>query len=368
MDAVKKILLIIDNLGSGGAQNQLTLLAIELKKKGYDISVFTYYAQDFFKYRLTDSGVTHISSQKSGKLGLNVVKNLIHLFNKNKYDTVISFLDTPNFYTCLASTFAKHKPKIIVSYRSKSDLKQMSLLKKKQKEWVNKTADAIVANSHHERERWQKSDLKQANKWNTIYNAVDTNRFKPDINPKNSHSFLVIGSVGPAKNGLIVIEALAELKKKGIIIPLTWIGQKVRQIPNRRDYIAKMERKIDAYGLTDQWTWKEPTISIEKEYKNYKALILASNREGLPNVVCEAMCCGLPCIVSEVLDHPKLVRNNESGFLFNPDDPSTLSEVFIKLNALSSVEYKKMSRKAREYGLQMFDATTFVTRYEELLK
>lgn len=363
-----KLLLVIDNLGSGGAQNQLTLLAVELKKRGYDVSVFTYYPQDFFKPRLTAADVPHIASQKSGKLGLSVVKHLVRLFNANHYDVVLSFLDTPNFYTSLAAKFAQKKPKLIASYRSKSNIDDMPRLKRKQKEWVNKRGVAMVANSHHERERWQKAYPATSAKWHTIYNAVDRNKFKPNTSASKSDSFLVIGSIGPAKNGLLLIEALHLLKQQGVIIPLTWIGQKVTHIAARKTYLEAMENKIAAYDLSDQWTWKAPTEAIEKEYNRYKALILASKREGLPNVVCEALCCGLPCLVSNVLDHPRLVQNNKSGFLFDPDNAQTLSEAISKMNTLSTDQYEQMKTEAKETGQRLFDLSSFVDHYEKLLK
>ena len=45
-----KLLLFIDNLGSGGAQRQLIGLAVMLKQYGYEVKVCTYYPHDFYKY------------------------------------------------------------------------------------------------------------------------------------------------------------------------------------------------------------------------------------------------------------------------------------------------------------------------------
>ena len=46
-----KILVVIDSLGSGGAQRQKINLAIGFSKKGYDVDIFTYYKNEFFKIK-----------------------------------------------------------------------------------------------------------------------------------------------------------------------------------------------------------------------------------------------------------------------------------------------------------------------------
>ncbi len=359
-------MLVIDSLGSGGAQNQLTLLALALKSRGHNVVVFLYYDKPFFKPRLEQGNITCVLSKKTNKIGLGVVQNLVGLVNKNKFDGIISFLDTPNFYSCLALVFSKHKPKLIISYRSKTDFTNMSWFTKKRKEWVNNRADHIVTNSHHERKRWQQSYPNQAEKWKTIYNVVDTKKFKPNTFSKRSESFLVVGSVGPAKNGLLLIEALNELKKREIIVYITWVGQKAKDIKERRDYIELMESKISEYGLSNQWAWQEPTHTIQKEYSSYKALILASLTEGLPNVVCEALCSGLPCIISNVLDHPNLIKNNESGFLFDPMSSRELCEAIISIISLPERNYAEMQLRVREKGLKLFNQSSFL-EYEKLL-
>jgi hypothetical protein len=54
-----KILCITENLGSGGAERQLCGLAIELKKKGYDVKVVTYLENQFYQPLLESSGVNY---------------------------------------------------------------------------------------------------------------------------------------------------------------------------------------------------------------------------------------------------------------------------------------------------------------------
>ena len=45
---MKKILCLVDSLGYGGAQRQLSGLAILLKSKGYNVKVLSYYNIHFY--------------------------------------------------------------------------------------------------------------------------------------------------------------------------------------------------------------------------------------------------------------------------------------------------------------------------------
>ena len=57
---MKKILLLIDSLGAGGAQRQLVGLAVLLKQRGYDVSVATYHDDRFYVDTLLDACVPYV--------------------------------------------------------------------------------------------------------------------------------------------------------------------------------------------------------------------------------------------------------------------------------------------------------------------
>lgn len=364
-----KLLLVIDSLGSGGAQNQLTLLAKGLAERGHQIEIFTYFEPDFFAYRIKDLPIVWHKEQKSDKIGLKLIRKLTKLYQQKQYDSVISFLDTPNFYAAIAKKLSSHKPQLIISYRSMTNFKKLSKQQIWLKKWVNKTADIITANSHHERKRWI-GFSGQADKWHTIYNAVDSDRFPPDevaMLKDFQGKFLVVGSVGPAKNGLTVIEAARILKERGVRIEINWVGQRVMQIENRRDYIQRMDAAIEQAGINDQWKWIPPGNQIAQFYMNSKALILASDREGLPNVVCEALSCSLPCLVSDILDHPLLVKEGENGFLFPPDQAIVLANKLEEFLRLFPQELQAMKQSAQQHAQQLFNTESFLDQYQQLL-
>jgi len=144
-----KVLLVIDHLGSGGAQNQLVLLAVELKRMGHDVSVFIYQENDFFRPVLEEANVELWYHQKKGKIGVRVVNALSSKLKIKCFDGIISFLDTPNFYALMATTISGIDTINIASYRSASNFGRISFLKSKMYQWINSAATYLVRKTAH---------------------------------------------------------------------------------------------------------------------------------------------------------------------------------------------------------------------------
>lgn len=365
---MKKILLIIDNLGSGGAQNQITLLACGLKERGHTVSVIYYFPQNFFKERLEKEGIETIFVHKKEKFGLNIIFNVVRLIRKYRYDAIISFLPTPNFYSIIAKIISGRKQIHIISYRSKTDIDKLGYFELILKNWINKLADFIVFNSYHERNNWAKYSLIIKNKSFTTYNAINPDEYFYIKKLDWSKKLICVGSIGPDKNGCCVIEALNDYNSKNKDkVSITWVGQKVEHIPERNDYFIKMSKKIEQYKLHDYWHWKDPVKNLAPIYHDHDALILASTTEGLPNVVCEAMACGLPIIISNVLDHSVLVDDGRNGILFNPENPLDLSLSIENFYNNGFENYTQKCLDASKYAKSMFLKDKFIDAFESLI-
>lgn len=359
---MKKILLVIDNFGSGGAQNQITLLASKLKEGGYEVGVFTYYHDDFFLNRITDKGISYYNANKSNKIGLNVIFKLYQVVVKNRYNTIISFLDTPNFYACIVKFILGSKVRLIISYRSMTNFLTLSFVKKQLHKWKNFIADVIVSNSHHERERWQLFQPKQANKWVTIYNGIEDQGFLLDRIRKGK--LICVGSFSHFKNGLCVAEALHYLKLKGELnFTLHWIGRRDSGVKGSEGYASIVENYLEKFDLESHWIWEGQKTNVLEEFMNADALIHASVLEGLPNVVCEAQMTGCPIILGKVLDHPKLILDGYNGLLFDPKDPKELGEKILSFYKMNESRYKELCQNSRDFALKEYIVGIMAKKY-----
>src|SRR4030042_6936694 len=100
-----KVLCVIDNLSTGGAQRQIINLAIGLHQRGHSVSMFCYAPGTLLAQPLEKEGIhAHVQLKKS-RFSLDVVRGLRRHIDQGKYQAVVSFLNTPNFYAVLSSFF-----------------------------------------------------------------------------------------------------------------------------------------------------------------------------------------------------------------------------------------------------------------------
>jgi glycosyltransferase involved in cell wall biosynthesis len=118
--------------------------------------------------------------------------------------------------------------------------------------------------------------------------------------------------------------------------------------------------------LNEQWDWLGERSDIPDLLQAHTALIHPSFYEGLPNVVCEALACGLPVLASDVCDHPYLVEEGVRGFLFNPHSPDSIAEAINKLYLASHDRRCQMSADARAFAEENLASAIFTDNYEKL--
>jgi glycosyltransferase involved in cell wall biosynthesis len=72
-------------------------------------------------------------------------------------------------------------------------------------------------------------------------------------------------------------------------------------------------------------------VTLRHVYQSADCLVNASQYEGMPNIILEAMACGLPVIASRVPGNDELVRNGATGFLFDLQEPDSLMKAIGQL-------------------------------------
>ena len=95
---------------------------------------------------------------------------------------------------------------------------------------------------------------------------------------------------------------------------------------------AGIRRAAGDLRCLDRVTMVEHSHAIEKFYRAADILLLPTTREGLPNVVLEAMGSGLPCVVSRLPGvTEQLIADGRTGVLVDPDDRGGYAEALARL-------------------------------------
>lgn len=357
---MKRVLLITEGLGSGGAERQICGLAVLLTKSGYTCRLITYVENQFYEPFLHHNNVDYefVPQLWDKKTRVFRVAKYVRMY---KPDVVISYLPSVNVTMCLAKLF--NKAKLIVSERNnntsitRSDKIQFNLYR---------LADAIVPNSNSQGEFIRKHFPFLANRVHPIINFVDVNRFTPTgrFVQNEVQRIVTVARYTEQKNVLTYMKAIRLVKDMGLRVHFDWYGDK----QHNPSYYAKIEELYRQLDISDYLTLHEPNQKIEEEYRKADIFCLPSLYEGYPNVVAEAMSCGLPVICSNVYENPYIVEEGVNGFLFNPENVEDIANAVIHIISLSPEERCQMGRRNRQLCLERNTEEAFLKSYVELIE
>ncbi len=357
---MKKILCFIDELGSGGAERQLSGLAVLLKQAGYAVEVFCYNPIYFYAPYLEENGVKLIKPERSPKGRFDKFTLSYKVIKDGGYDVVIAYAPGAVVISSVIKTFFP-KINLIVSERTTT---QKITNRERIKFNLCRRANHIVPNSYSQTEFIKRNFPFLAKKLVTITNFVDVERFYPLKEKSNDGIFRIIAVARhtKAKNISRFLEAVKMAKEKNHSFRVDWYGNKETEI--YKDNALKLQE----LGLSDCMSFHPATANIEERYHHADAFCLPSVYEGYPNVICEAMSSGLPVICSNVCDNPLIVRENRNGFLFNPYSVEDMANAIGKISALGAVELEEMGRRNREDAIELFSQRSFIDKYIKIIE
>lgn len=359
-----RMLFVIEDLASGGAQRQMINLAKEMQNRGHKVEFFYYQPFDFFAPQLKAANIPMHFHPKGSRYSLRVFFMLRNVIQKGKFDVVLSFLSVTNFYTVVVTRMMRNRPKIVISERLSDESDRLHWRMKLVRS-VYPMAEYVTANSQHQRLQLIRQQPVLEKKIATIYNGYDLVKFHPpEKEPSNDVlKLIVIGRVVPNKNAICLIKALSILNEQyNLRAEVSWVGEHFDQ------HSDELNREIAARNLQDQWHWLHQREDIVDLLHQHDALVHPSYNEGLPNVVCEALACGRPVIVSNLQDHPYLVQQGVSGYLFEWDDPNDLAKAIADFHRLSPEERRKMGQNGRQFAEQNLSQARLTDQYEDLFK
>lgn len=138
-----------------------------------------------------------------------------------------------------------------------------------------------------------------------IYNAVDTDVFKPAKNNDSRINLLHVSSlVEREKNLKGTFSAIQELQSKGYDFDFTVVGGEGDELNAARDLAKLLKLKNTTFkGVLNP-------AQVAEQMQQATALILFSHFEGMPVVVLEALSCGLPVVTSKVGQLPYMIHES----------------------------------------------------------
>lgn len=193
----------------------------------------------------------------------------------------------------------------------------------------------------------------------TIYHGVDTTRFAPSIHrpAPTIPTILSIGRFVEKKGFPFLIEACRIIRDHGIPFHCRIIGDPDEQT----DLVQALIRR---YGL-EQEISIGPGVTQEELrtiYQEATAFVLPchivdnGDRDGIPNVLAEAMASGIPVISTVVSGIPEIIEDRRNGLLVTPRDPVALAKAIEELLVDADLR-NHLAQAGRETMCRIFDSS-----------
>lgn len=333
MHSCKNILILTATMQKGGAERVISLLLKELENE-QNIKVHFIMMEDGIDYDLPKSIIPIVLSN-SKKSALQKLLELLFVALKlkryvkcNDIDTVISFLYRPNYINILTKVFGSSHKSIINIRSTTSRYKNEGFLGKVNlflvKNLFNKS-DLIISNSKGVDEDL-KSLMNITTNTKVIYNPVDIEYINSkkdicedvDFEFKQEKKYIIsVGRLIPLKRNSDLIKAFFELQKDDDSLELIFLGDGILKDDLINQCLEfKVKEKVHFLGNV-----KNPFYYLNKS----DLFVLNSEIEGFPNVLVEAMACGLPVISSDCKSGPREILEDEKyGLLYPVGDVDAL--------------------------------------------
>ncbi|HYY56084.1 MAG TPA: glycosyltransferase family 4 protein [Pyrinomonadaceae bacterium] len=179
---------------------------------------------------------------------------------------------------------------------------------------------------------------------------------------------LGVGRLVPKKGFDVLVEACGILHRRNIEFEAVIVGP-------HGEHEAELRRRIRKLGLEThiQLTGPMEQSRLYEEYRRASAFCLpcrvleSGDRDGIPNVLMEAMACGLPVITTAVSGIPEIVRHGLNGQLIPPDNAEALADALVSLERDPHLA-ENLSTQAQATVRERFDGEHFALQLASLFR
>lgn len=200
-----------------------------------------------------------------------------------------------------------------------------------------------------------------------IHHGVDLEAFRPPVAPPHNDRprIVSVGRLVEKKGFADLLAACARLKAEGRPFSCVIFGE--------GPLLDELEAQRDQLGLADEVTFGGARVQAEliDELRGADVFALTpfvtddGDRDGVPNVLVEAMACGLPVVTTSAGGITDLVAHGENGLLADPHDIDAITAHLTLL--LEDAEHRRLlAARARRTVEERFDIADAARRLTEL--
>jgi GalNAc-alpha-(1->4)-GalNAc-alpha-(1->3)-diNAcBac-PP-undecaprenol alpha-1,4-N-acetyl-D-galactosaminyltransferase len=350
-----------------GLERSLSKLANYWVEKGWEITIVKFIDDKGQNFFYLDPRIVHSHVDFFLKPS-NPIQRLAFIFKRHlnlrqavkdsKPDLVISSGTYPIIRT-LISIVGLQIPVIIreaIDVRRNPITKQMKLARR----LIYPLASSLVALNQDVMtyyEKILKSKVRLIPNSALLPSGSESDFNKKELN-KPTKVLMALGRLSEEKGFDLLLNAFASIAPKFPDWDLVIWGE--------GDYRSSLEELRKHLKLEDRVQFPGSTKDPSKEMQQADLFIFPSKYEGFPNVLCEAMACGLPVISFDCPSGPRdIIQDGVDGILVPPEDVPALTREMERLMSDES-ERHRLAEKAPEVA-QRFSQERIMGMWEDLI-
>jgi glycosyltransferase involved in cell wall biosynthesis len=358
---------LITGLDIGGAERMLTRLAIRTDRDRFTTAVVSMTDTGKMGPILVDAGIAvEALGMRRGLADPSGLARLLKILRRERPRVLQTWLYHADLLG-LAARWLGHAPGLVWNIRCSESIGSNAVRLALSR--FSRTPDAVVVNSLAG-QRFHQTLGYRARRWEHIPNGIDTSELRPDAAARRrlraalgiAEDMVAIGLPAryhPMKDHMTFLAAAAELARRRSEVRFLLVGAGIE--PGNRELAAA----IAAHGLTLRVRLLGERRDMAAVYPAFDIAGLSSAfGEGWPNVIGEAMSCGLPCAATDSGDTAEIV--GRTGLVVPPRNAPALAAAWERLAALGPDGRRALGASARERIVRHYDLAAIIGRYEAL--
>ncbi len=370
MTPLIKVCHLITDLEAGGAERNLVNVVTHADRSRIASEVISLLDAGVMANELKGAGVPVTSlGMHRGRPSLNGLVSLVRHLRRTSPTILLTWLYHADLLGYLASRFTP-STRLVWNLRC-SDIARAP---DQRPLWhlvrtlarLSRKPDVVVVNSVRGQTFHQEIGYRPR-QWMHVANGVDTQRFRPRPAertgmrarlglPVDAHVIGLVARLHPMKDHETFLRAAALFSHHDPDARFVLCGAGCG--PDSET----MRPLIESLGLADRVVLLGERTDLHNIYPAFDVLSQSSAYgEGLPNVVIEAMACGIPCIATDVGDSRDVI--GETGLVLPPRDPQALARGWEKFFAEQA---RTLGENARRRIVQHYSIDRARVDYEAL--
>lgn len=347
-----KLSFVTANLGSGGAERVMSLLANQFIENGYEVE-FIFLKKSLLFYPLNQQVKIKIAEEECGSDSL--CKKMFWMrkyIKQNKPDVIFAFRIA--IYSVTLLSLLGVKVPVIASERN--DPRFYSIAWKVIQAVLLPLANHFVVQTQKIKDYFPKFIQR---KTDIIFNPVTEKVFTIPNTPKEKR-IISVGRLHSQKNQKMMIEAFSRVSGQFPEWKLVVYGEG----PERES----LERMIQEskFKIQDKVFLPGRSENIIDELYKSEIFAFSSDYEGMSNAVVEAFCVGLPIITTKVSGTEDIIINGENGFLLERNDVIGMERAM--RNLMSDDNLRKKMGDNNKTKSDLFYVDNIFKQWEKVLK